>query len=135
MKIVINKCYGGFSLSPKAVKLLSEKQGKPCYFFKTDYTNGQSKYIPMHDDMPNDGLFWHAFTIKNPNDASWEHNITNRPSDRTDPLLIQVVEELGEEADGSCAELKVIDIPDDVEYTIEEYDGNEHIAEKHKTWN
>jgi hypothetical protein len=30
--------------------------------------------------------------------------------------------------------LEIVEIPDDVEYTIEEYDGLEHIAEKHRTW-
>ena len=53
---------------------------------------------------------------------------------RDDPILIQVVEELGETANGRCASLKIIEIPDDVEWTIGEYDGQEWIAEKHRTW-
>lgn len=61
-------------------------------------------------------------------------NLDNRPENREDPLLIQAIEELGEEANGRCAKLKIVEIPDDVEYEIEEYDGNEHIAEVHKTW-
>jgi len=28
----------------------------------------------------------------------------------------------------------VLEIPDDVEFTIEDYDGSEHIAETHRTW-
>ena len=32
------------------------------------------------------------------------------------------------------SELKVVEIPDDVEYDIQEYDGNEWVAEKHRTW-
>ncbi len=54
--------------------------------------------------------------------------------ERNDPLLIQVIEELGEDADGAHAQLKIIDIPDDVSWHVEEYDGYEHIAEDHKTW-
>ena len=46
----------------------------------------------------------------------------------------EVWEETGEEADGTFAELKVVDIPDDVEYTIEEYDGMEWVSEKHRVW-
>lgn len=37
-------------------------------------------------------------------------------------------------ADGKCAELKIIEIPDDIEWEIEEYDGWEHVAEKHRVW-
>lgn len=54
--------------------------------------------------------------------------------DRENPLLVRVVKELGEKANGRCAELKIVKIPEDIEYTIEEYDGLEHIAEAHQTW-
>ena len=54
---------------------------------------------------------------------------------RNDPILVQIVEELGEDADGRFAELRVVEIPDDVQWQIEEYDGKEWIAEKHRTWN
>jgi len=39
-----------------------------------------------------------------------------------------------EVASGKYAKLKIVEIPIFTEYTIEEYDGMEHIAEKHKTW-
>ena len=58
----------------------------------------------------------------------------SRPEDRADPLLVQVVEELGSEANGAHASLAVVEIPDDVDYIIEEYDGKEWIAEAHRTW-
>jgi hypothetical protein len=53
---------------------------------------------------------------------------------RNDPALIQVVEEMGKAVNGLCAKLKVVEIPDGVKWTISEYDGNEHIAEVHRTW-
>ena len=53
---------------------------------------------------------------------------------RDDPILIQVVEELGEASWGSAAELKIVDIPDDVEWEIEDYDGQEWVSEVHRTW-
>ena len=53
---------------------------------------------------------------------------------RDDPELIQVVESLGEEANGPYAELTIISIPADVQWTVEEYDGLEWIAEVHRTW-
>jgi cytosine/adenosine deaminase-related metal-dependent hydrolase len=53
---------------------------------------------------------------------------------RDDPHLIEAVEKLGKKANGRFADLHVVEIPDDVEWDIEEYDGNEWIAEKHRTW-
>ena len=53
---------------------------------------------------------------------------------RDDPALVQVVEQLGDEANGLCSNLVVVEIPDDVKWVIEEYDGIEHIAEVHRTW-
>lgn len=58
-----------------------------------------------------------------------EHDIA-----RDDPLLVEVVEVLGEKASGAYAGLKIVDIPDDVKWEIEEYDGMEWVAEVHRTW-
>jgi len=41
---------------------------------------------------------------------------------------------MGDKAKGDHAELKVVEIPDDVNYIVEEYDGLEQIAEQHRTW-
>ena len=54
--------------------------------------------------------------------------------ERDDSLLVQVVEELGKEANDSSATLHIVEIPDDVEWEIKEYDGSEWVAEKHRTW-
>jgi hypothetical protein len=54
---------------------------------------------------------------------------------RNNLVLVEVVEQLGEAANGKFAELKVVEIPDDVQWTIEDYDGAEWVAEKHRTWN
>jgi hypothetical protein len=53
---------------------------------------------------------------------------------RSEADLIAVVEELGQLANNNYSSLKVIDIPDNIEWQVEEYDGREHIAEKHRTW-
>lgn len=54
---------------------------------------------------------------------------------RNDPILIRVLEQLGVmECSGRHASLRVVEIPDDVEWTIEEYDGKEWVAEVHRTW-
>lgn len=54
--------------------------------------------------------------------------------ERANPELVKCVETLGDKANGSCANLKVVEIPDGIEWEIDEYDGYEHIAEKHRTW-
>ena len=51
---------------------------------------------------------------------------------RTDSLLVEVVEELGERASGEYAKLKVVELPEDVQWSIRERDGNEWIAENHR---
>jgi len=53
---------------------------------------------------------------------------------REDICLIEVIERLGYRADGRYSELKIVEIPDDVDYTIKEYDGIEWVAEVHRTW-
>ena len=53
---------------------------------------------------------------------------------RNDPALVQVVRELGDAVNGPFARLAIVWIPDDVQWTIEGYDGYEHVAEVHRTW-
>ena len=58
-----------------------------------------------------------------------------RDIERDDPVLVQVVEELGSEtASGNYAKLKVVEIPDGVVYEIQDYDGQESIHETHRSW-
>ncbi len=54
--------------------------------------------------------------------------------ERSDPKLVDCVEKLGESANGRFANLLVVEIPDDVEWHIEEYDGIESIHENHRVW-
>lgn len=50
------------------------------------------------------------------------------------PQLLAVVKQLGEAADGPYAQLKIVTIPDDVQWEVHEYDGMEWVAEAHRTW-
>lgn len=69
------------------------------------------------------------YKTKSGNDKFYDRDLA-----RDDPILVAVVEELGDAANGGCAELKIVEIPDGVDWQIEEYDGNEHVAETHRTW-
>ena len=53
---------------------------------------------------------------------------------RVDKDLIEVIESLGNKADGFCANLKVVEIPDGIDWEIDEYDGLEKINEAHRSW-
>lgn len=54
---------------------------------------------------------------------------------REHPVLVRLVEELGEEANTRFSQLKIVEIPDGIEWTICDYDGLEWVAEAHRTWN
>ena len=53
---------------------------------------------------------------------------------RNDPRLIAIVEEMGEAAYAGYDRLKIVEIPDDVEWEICDSGGYEWVAEKHRTW-
>ncbi len=53
---------------------------------------------------------------------------------RDDPRLIRVVEEMGKDSWGKRAQLVIIEIPDGVDWEVEDYDGKEWVAEKHRVW-
>lgn len=136
MKLVINQCYGGFSLSPQALKAWCDRKGKPCFFFAYDFKS--HTYTPISMGAAKKTLMFHALSLEHPNDATEDARndayISPRDIPRNDPDLVAVVEALGEAANGSYAALTIIEIPDDVEWEVSEYDGLEHIAEKHRTW-
>jgi hypothetical protein len=104
MKIVINKCYGGFGLSKLAQELYADKKG--LNLGKYNKTWGYYEGGDFYD----------------------------REIPRDDADLVSIVESLGSKANGSCADLRIIEIPEGVNWQIEEYDGIEWIAEQHRTW-
>lgn len=146
MKLVINRCYGGFGLSPTAIKRLAEMKGRECYFFKTNYPSRE--YVPVDPigDSSVSQMMLMAFDIPNPNEVLggdkynnvlWDkHHLSCYPDDRGDADLIRVVEELGSKvASGACAKLSVVEIPDGISYDIDDYDGMESVEETHHSWN
>lgn len=54
---------------------------------------------------------------------------------RDDPLLLQVIKELGtKKASAPLATLRVVAIPDGVKWIITNVDGIEQIEEQHRSW-
>ena len=141
-QIVINKCHGGFGLSDAAVIRYMELAGRAVYPEATDSAIMGSTYwlIPEGPARYNDkeiSAAWNTMTLEERHaaNAKWDEQVF-RPRDiaRDDPCLVQAVLELGEEAGSWACVPTVVEIPDDVEWDIEEYDGLEWIAEKHRTW-
>lgn len=133
MKVVINNCFGGFGLSPLAMQEYAKRKGHKCYFFIVkEYTKDHNAiYKPATLEEAAGTSFFDAYTQPVADSA---FAIYERKVERTDPDLVAVVEMLGEKANGACASLKVVEVPDDAEWEIAEYDGAEHVAEKHRTW-
>ncbi len=63
-----------------------------------------------------------------------EKDFSDRDIPRDDPYLIKVIKELGMGANGPHANLKIVEIPGDIEWLVQDYDGAEWVAEKHRTW-
>ena len=111
-KIVINKSYEQFFVSYKAFTRLREL--------------GQAEALQESDR----GAYWPL--AAGPQEPSLNRCGALIPRD--DEKLVQVVEELGAEANGHCAALKVVSIPDDVKWEISTTDGVEYVSEVHRTW-
>ena len=112
MKIVINICHGGFNLSDEAIRLYAKLVGINLVEALSEYCGTE-----FYTDSISEETFFSHYDIA-----------------RNDGFLIEAVETLGDAANGDYAKLKVVEIPDDVEWHIHEYDGTEHVAEKHRTW-
>jgi hypothetical protein len=145
MKIILNKCFGGFGLSLLATKLLLERRGKECYFYKqTKYSfeieGGVDEYKLMDiNTLSKNDLFIYAST-KYLGDTCEEldneyHFYETGYELRTDEDLINIMEEIGSEnASGNSSELTIVEIPDNIKWEIDDYDGIESLHEQHRSW-
>lgn len=135
MKVVYNSCYGGFSVSDAAIRRYAEIKGITLYP-EVDKTFGRrfTTYWTIPETMRVgrvlEGDAWKKATLeeRKASNAFCDANvISNYRLERTDPVLVQVVEELGADANGAHAELVIEDVPAGKAYRIQEYDGNEWI--------
>lgn len=145
MKVVINDCYGGFSLSLDGERAYLARKGKRAWFYTNERREGRvdfDSYVRA-EDSAEDYFVTFTFTEDRGDtptrDQLWLERddpayFSCRDIPRNDPDLIAIVEELNGKASGRHARLKVVEIPDEVEFVIEEYDGLEYVAEAHRTW-
>ena len=108
-QIVINNRHGGFDLSHQAVLRYAELKGLQLQHEPLGFQDLQ--LYTLHGEP------WHPNQIP-----------------RDDPQLVQVVQQLGQKADGYYSQLHIVTIPPDVRWIIQDYDGWEWVAEQHRTW-
>ena len=128
-KVVINTCYGGFGLSNKAVLRYAELKGFALYVHEDTLCTHFYK-IPVEEFKALEEECRPKREYHKINDLYF----SDREIARDDPTLVQVIQELGEDANGRFSELKIVNIPKGVQWNIEEYDGREWVAEVHRTW-
>lgn len=112
--VVINYQHGGFGLNYDAQIAYLERSG-------IAYTT-----VPRSDR--------HSDTRWGPHILVNGKHFYDRDIPRDDPVLVSLVRELGASCWGDHAKLKVVRIPADIDWQIDEYDGCEWVAERHRTW-
>jgi hypothetical protein len=113
-RIVINRAHGGFSLSREAILLYLELSGEA---YTLEQQEDRERQLRLGDRIMVQG-----------------YEFESRSINRDDPALVTTVRRLGSKADGDYAKLKIVEVPADVDWYIEDYDGKEWVAEKHRTW-
>ena len=142
-KVILNKCYGLFRVSPKGYSLYAEKIGKSLYYYRGNhdaenilaYTKESlNEFIKNEPTL----LYFYSFVdhgekiIHSPFEDKREGCLVLDEKHRFDPVLIEVIEELGDEASSVFSKLQIVEIPDDVieDYMIDDYDGFEMLHKR-----
>lgn len=106
IKLVLNRCYGGFTLSLAATKWLAERGCAPA----AEVLNDPTFFWDFEgEDFHGEFKGWRGCKIP-----------------RHSPLLVECVETLGDSASGDCSDLKVVEVAGN-RYIVEEYDGYEGV--------
>ena len=135
-KVVYNNCFGGFNLSPLAETQYRAKKGIALTWYQGVGEYPYSTFERVTDleavsklayrlsastkdlgdkvkDIPGDCYFYKSY-----------HEV----EERADPDLIEVIEKLGDRANGFCASLAIAEIPDGADFEIDKHDGDESVV-------
>lgn len=148
MKIVVNRCFGGFNLSVAAQLRILELEKIEAFPFVKEHLYENDCYVFEKydgDNFNSDSFrFDVSFFKTKPEFDSFSMSIEDyfrgdsseeiflnldydKSYKRNDKNLVRVVEELGEAANSRHSDLKIVEIPDGHEYKIHEYDGFETV--------
>lgn len=131
MKVAINKCYGGFSVSHEVAVKLKEK-GHPIRLEGEMYRDGSG---PVQRFLSNKMSYYldNEDFISVPDCGNLYVVADGWHSHRAHPDLIEAIES-SKDPNGHSSDIRIVEIPDDIEWEIDEYDGVETIREKHRRW-
>lgn len=138
MKLILNDCHGGYGLSPEAVLRISQLKGITLYPEDDDRFGGHtpSTYwlVPVEQRVHMlDQEEWMGMTLEQRLEHNAKHlsQIFNpRKIPRNDPHLVQVVEELGDKANGRFAKLRVVEIDASKPWFIDDSTGKERVVQE-----
>ena len=140
MKIVLNGCYGGFGLSYEAMYLYLQAKNLEAYFYADvstyDSYNKKHRYTRVTlSDIKKISKSLFIYCTTEDQGETIDHFPTGvinfADIERTDPILVSVVETIGSKAaSGRFAALEIHEISDGVQYKIDEYDGIEDLITK-----
>lgn len=140
MQVLINRCYGGFNISGQVLFELIENKSEliKVHKFNEWFTSTHEYETDAYKEFKPDWLInsWENIIINNITKLVYRLNEGDDPIKfRSNKELINIFNKLGKEKfSGPFADIQLIDIPDNIEVKLSEYDGVEWIAEKHRTW-
>jgi len=131
VKVAYNSCYGGFGLSDAAVRRYAEIKGITLYPEPSGYSLITYWTVPPEERgvvLSSEDFYKASEEARRASNEFYRANqIYGRDIERTDPVLIQVIEELGDKANGQCAKLAITELAAGTQYRIDEYDGYETV--------
>jgi hypothetical protein len=154
MKVIINKCYGGYGFDPFTIQKYADAKNVKLYWYERDYGNScvfprerfvkttiekinadeslHMGYYSMIKDMGEYLVFdWNK---EDYDDVLGKYlfKFPEESESRTDSVLIEIIEKYGKLNTHGCHNPQVIEIPDGVEWTVNDYDGMETLVEKYR---
>ena len=128
VRVVFNQCYGGFSLSKEACQRYWEIKGQQIWIEDKQWGFNVWLVPPEERLKSKTGKEFSSMSMEERiayNKARSAQSWYNRDVSRHDPVLVQVVEEMGDEASGEFAKLRIAEVSGP--YRIDEYDGFESV--------
>lgn len=135
-KVILNKCFGGFGLSKDAYELYAKKKGISVFRYTQENLKKEIYTYATDDNRTFDFYFTKDFgdNVYISDEDFKKYFLKLDEKFREDKTLIEVVEELDEKANVFYSNLKIVEIPDDLDYVIDNYDGIETLHQKVKEW-